>query len=80
MWPQQYQVFMLFWNARGERVTRDELADVLWGHNPCETFLNAANVYLHRLRRLLAPTRFRIVTEGHNGWRLTRLPALRLIT
>lgn len=57
--------------ARGEVVSRDRLIDALWGERPPSTAVNALQVQVHGLRRLLGPER--IERQGP-GYRLRIAP------
>lgn len=73
--PMQRQIFGLLALQPGQRVSREEIVDVLWGDRPPKTYLNLIQGHVAALRRLLRPGRggrgsASIATLEHSGYTL----------
>jgi DNA-binding SARP family transcriptional activator len=67
--PRQQVVLAALLVAHPEPVPNDRLADVVWGDDVPPTAITTLQVYISRLRKLLAPTGVRL-TSGSRGYQL----------
>jgi DNA-binding response OmpR family regulator len=76
--PTEYRILSLLWRHRSRLVPAEKIIEHLYGHDPNGGPLYARTlitVYMSKLRKKLAGTRFQIRNQWMSGYRLVEMPA-----